>query len=140
MIYFIQAGTRGPIKIGYTSNNPNNRFSMIQAHSPVKLKFRGVKVGTEADEKKLHIRFAKQHVRGEWFKPSPEMEEIIMNECSPLRNQHNLILAEIEVPTDFREKLKERAGSNWTAELVLLAQRALEQEKAPARLPQPSHD
>lgn len=66
-IYFLQAETGGPVKIGWTIHDPKRRLSAFQIGSPQLLTIRGVLPGTSEDEKELHRRFAEDRVRGEWF-------------------------------------------------------------------------
>ncbi len=69
MVYFIQAATGGPIKIGYTSSkSPKNRLANLQtAHSEKLLVLATTNIHKEED---LHQRFASIRLHGEWFKPT----------------------------------------------------------------------
>ncbi len=71
-VYFIQAGRKGPIKIG-VAKDPSARFFDIQAACPLKLKIIGVMPGKRCLEADLHRRFRPQRLRGEWFHPSDEL-------------------------------------------------------------------
>lgn len=66
-VYFIQAGTNGPVKIG-TADSPRLRCEHFQTgnHRPLSVvhKFRG----SIEDEHALHELFTDLHVRGEWFR------------------------------------------------------------------------
>lgn len=75
-IYFIQEdlNDNGLIKIGF-SIGFDKRFKDLQRMCPVKLKLIALQKGTIKDEKKLHERFKKHRVHGEWFKP----KKIIIN-------------------------------------------------------------
>ena len=66
MIYFIQCGVGGPIKIGH-SDNPRNRLRGLQSANPFKLVLRGVIGGDRTDEQIMHNRLRPKRVRGEWF-------------------------------------------------------------------------
>jgi len=70
MIYFIQQGTKGPIKIGYTSGGIKKRMESLQTASPDKLRLLTTSEGTERDETILHRRFRADKLHGEWFYPS----------------------------------------------------------------------
>lgn len=72
-VYFIQAGKRGPIKIGFTDGHPVDRLNYLQCGSAVQLTLLGCAPGTERDEKALHRRFSAHRIRGEWFKPKPDV-------------------------------------------------------------------
>jgi len=70
MIYFIQQGHDGPMKIGYTKNHRTvkTRLSALQIGSSYKLRLRGLFHGTPKDEHYLHNKFKHLRIRGEWFK------------------------------------------------------------------------
>ena len=72
MIYFIQAGNDGFIKIG-SSNNVEERKKQLQTGCPDELKilfqYGGI-LGNEYPECDLHGYFKEFRVRGEWFYPS----------------------------------------------------------------------
>jgi len=72
MIYFIQSGSAGPIKIGYTRDRDSiqKRMYHLQNAQPVELNLIFTIEGTKKDEANLHARFKKYHIRGEWFKAS----------------------------------------------------------------------
>ena len=77
MIYFIQSGGYlGPIKIGLSSN-PVQRVHDLQVGNPEELTLLAVMVGEESEEARLHARFSKHHIRGEWFKPSDSIWSLI---------------------------------------------------------------
>lgn len=73
MIYFIQAGEDGPIKIGYTLGTANfkHRFRMLQTGNHEKLRLRALVEGGPEIEICLHQRFEHHRYRGEWFNPEP---------------------------------------------------------------------
>jgi hypothetical protein len=64
-VYFIEAHD-GPIKIG-VAQNPMNRLRSLQTGHPFELQLLGTIPGNATDEKRLHHRFSKYHLRGEWF-------------------------------------------------------------------------
>lgn len=69
-VYFIQAGTDGPIKIGYAASVAD-RLSQIQTCNPIELRLLGVVRGAARGlEMLLHREFGDAHVRGEWFCPT----------------------------------------------------------------------
>ena len=68
MIYFMQAGKNGPIKIGETEL-PHDRVFQLQVGCPYKLRLLFVYNGRHFDELGLHHYFRKEHIRGEWFRP-----------------------------------------------------------------------
>lgn len=75
-VYFIQALSGGPIKIGYCNDGPKavlGRLSGLQNGNPRRLVIRKVIPGDRDTEKSLHARFKDLRVSGEWFAPSPEL-------------------------------------------------------------------
>ena len=64
--YVIQSGHNGPVKIGYTDDDPRIRMRALQIGSAEKLylvrDFQG-----ESGERHLHRRFAHLRLHGEWF-------------------------------------------------------------------------
>jgi len=82
VIYFIQAGEGGPIKIGYTGSDPRLRLSSLQSMSPSQLAILAVIEGTEDDEHALHLLLRQYRIRREWFQPH-EVVFAMMQEGSP---------------------------------------------------------
>lgn len=78
MIYFIQQGNDGPIKIGHTTN-VIRRLKSLQIGNPNWLQVLATAHGGHPLESELHARF--QHLRliGEWFEPAPELITYIRN-------------------------------------------------------------
>ncbi len=76
MIYFIQAGDGGAIKIGF-SNNPWQRSSKIQSDCPQVVTLLAVIEGDEAAEASLHDRFNDARRVGEWFEPTDALTAFI---------------------------------------------------------------
>lgn len=63
--YFIQAGQNGPVKIGYTAGDPENRLRQLQGanHNDLRLIY-----WLDGNlEKTLHDALAPLRLRGEWF-------------------------------------------------------------------------
>lgn len=65
-IYFLQAETGGPIKIGWSSW-PERRLSYFQSFYPFSVRFLGLRLGNRVDERCLHLSLAAHRIRGEWF-------------------------------------------------------------------------
>lgn len=78
-IYFVQ-DEAGQIKIGKT-RNVFRRVRDMQVASGRPLTVLGVYPGVEADERKIHERFRKSRVHGEWFSPAPEIIRWVANNC-----------------------------------------------------------
>lgn len=72
-VYFIQTAGENAIKIGY-AKEPQKRRAELQTGHHEELTVVGVIArGDMALERKLHDRFAKSHIRGEWFRPTEEL-------------------------------------------------------------------
>lgn len=77
VVYFIQSDAPGfPIKIGVASD-ARRRLSTLQVSSHAKLNLLGTIPGDEGVEWKLHRRFARHHLSGEWFAPNGNLAEYI---------------------------------------------------------------
>ena len=72
VVYFIQRGGDGPVKIGF-SKNPKGRLSSLQTGIPERLHLLGIVDGGKAEEQRLHRYFAAYGIQGEWFKPAPDL-------------------------------------------------------------------
>lgn len=76
MIYFLCDPTNGRVKIG-CSADPSRRMNDIRKHAKVFMVPLGIIDGNFAEEKKLHERFSRFAIGGEWFRfDSLALEEI----------------------------------------------------------------
>jgi hypothetical protein len=73
VIYFVQAGRRGCIEIGYTEGDVEQRVADLQARCPQRLYLLLILEGSEGDEQLLHQQFAGLHRSGEWFWPGRKL-------------------------------------------------------------------
>jgi hypothetical protein len=80
VIYFIQCGKSGPIKIGQTNNDVQERLNQLQTGCPYELKLLWVYTGDDYTESEIHSELSQERTRGEWFHPSGKVFEFI-NEC-----------------------------------------------------------
>lgn len=76
MLYAYQAGRRGPIKIGY-STDPVKRVCSLRTTCLTPIRPLGVTHGTKADEAALMRRLKVHRLHGEWFRPDREVLEVI---------------------------------------------------------------
>lgn len=78
-VYFIEAIGANAIKIGCIERGCEFRIMMritvFQVGCPFELKLLGT-TGRHREER-LHFRFAKDHIRGEWFRASLELRDFI---------------------------------------------------------------
>lgn len=80
MVYFIESGQGGPVKIGYTATNRSiaARVRSLQGGNPEQLYV----VATVLDagprtEKRVHRRLAASRLRGEWFRRTDEVDALV---------------------------------------------------------------
>ncbi len=79
MIYFIQHGEVGAIKIGFT-DDIKRRLNEFQTASPAKLYLLYATDGIYEDETELHKKFKEFREYGEWFRPAHDIfNHIIQN-------------------------------------------------------------
>lgn len=76
VVYFIQAGMDGPIKIGF-ARDPWKRLEELQPGNPYALYLRATLPGGRRTEAKLHQRFAHLRLVGEWFEPEQEISDLM---------------------------------------------------------------
>jgi len=76
MVYFIQCGNDGPIKIG-KSIDPVRRLQILALSAPSKLRLLATIPGSRDEESRLHRQFAEDRLYGEWFHPSPALLALI---------------------------------------------------------------
>jgi hypothetical protein len=81
VIYFIQMGEGGPIKIG-KADDPWRRLSGLQIGCPTSLKLLGTVDGDRRREAGLHQDFDDARIRGEWFFPVPDLMKLISESAS----------------------------------------------------------
>ena len=67
VVYFIQAASGGPVKIGVTTDL-GARLSGLQTAHPEQLRVLHSTPGDATDEAYFHARFAHLRLRGEWFR------------------------------------------------------------------------
>lgn len=139
-VYFIQAGERGPIKIGF-SKDTDKRLAGLQAGHHECLRVLRTVEGGAGVEKWLHRRFAHGWLRGEWFIFDDAMLEIVPPEAlapealappPPWRKTRGTILDEVIAKAGGVSKLAETLGiaaptvSQWRripAERVLIVEK-----------------
>jgi ribosomal protein S14 len=78
-VYFIQQGSGGPIKIGFTEAGLYRRLEQIQEENASVLRVRGVihEENPHILEYALHQMFAEYRMHGEWFLPSEAIKDFI---------------------------------------------------------------
>lgn len=103
IIYFIQSGDDGPIKIGRCKSGlAEKRLADLQIGNPVELSLLGTIIGDRTTEMSLHGRFARLRVRGEWFVNAPEIHEVLTGRPKWLRRSKTrpVMLVDIQSHSD----------------------------------------
>lgn len=72
LVYFVQCRETGVIKIG-TSTDVSRRVAVLASQSNRDLQLLGTRSGGRAEERRLHRKFSKLRLRGEWFRETPEL-------------------------------------------------------------------
>ena len=78
IVYFIRCIDSGLIKIGYTTDI-NGRKASLNHASPAGVSLIASAPGGSNAEASLHRKFEHLKVRGEWFRPRPELLDYIAN-------------------------------------------------------------
>lgn len=89
MIYFIH-NAAGAVKIGFTNTDPIERLKALQTGSKESLYLGRVIEGGKAVERYLHLYFAPERLRGEWFRHIPEMDTVqppFLTDSEPAANE-----------------------------------------------------
>lgn len=124
MIYFIQSGQAGPIKIGYTKNESllKRRLNALQTACPDKLYLRGLFEGTLGDEYYLHNKFRYLRIRGEWFRPNKTLlSHITEIYYKYLRSKQ---LSFENLPDNIKDALRKVDGNRTKAARILKVSRS----------------
>lgn len=85
IVYFIRCGRRGPVKIGKTFGTYQgamDRLKELQVGNPETLYLLGICDGGRDLERQLHKRLQAHRLRGEWFKPTAEVMDVIREHAS----------------------------------------------------------
>lgn len=82
-VYFIQADENGPIKIGFTTDDPKKRLAQLQTGNPSVLKLLGSINGTTAREREFHSALSEWRLQGEWFQSHPTVLAAVQDALSP---------------------------------------------------------
>ncbi len=82
MIYFLQQGKDGPVKVG-KSVDPHARIRSLQTGSSEPLRVLAFAPGDERRESEIHRRLKPHRIRGEWYQPSPDVFALIAEIQTP---------------------------------------------------------
>jgi hypothetical protein len=79
VIYFIQRGEDGPIKVG-TSTDPVERLRSLQTSNAEPLTLLGFMPGGSLEERAIHALLEDGRLEGEWFSPdTPGLQGLLSN-------------------------------------------------------------
>jgi hypothetical protein len=67
LVYFIESGPGGPIKIGWTGEELFERVRKLQTGNPAKLDVVGCFVSDQRVERHFHRGLRDSRIRGEWY-------------------------------------------------------------------------
>lgn len=90
-VYFITCRMVNMVKIG-CAYNPRRRLDTMQCGCPVELTLEAMLKGSFVEEREYHARFDHLRVRGEWFRITAEIEEIIVANPPPTTKSNPLFL------------------------------------------------
>jgi hypothetical protein len=76
VVYFVQAGASGPIKIGMAADLAQ-RITILQCGSPEPLVALATAPGGWEEERQLHRRLAAHRHSREWFKPTQAVLDVV---------------------------------------------------------------
>lgn len=83
-LYFIQEGTDGAIKIGWTTNDPERRRDNLQIGNSHQLRLIAIVPDVLQDvEFEWHARFRAHQKRSEWFYPASALLEAVAQQTPP---------------------------------------------------------
>lgn len=89
-LYFLIC--EGHVKIGY-ARDPGVRCRAAQVGNPFRVILAGIALGGEREERILHRAFRSLHVRAEWFRLAPPLDDVVAK------------IREINAPDEAREWL-----------------------------------
>ena len=115
MIYFIQHGNDGPVKIGSAIGEGAKcvikRLDTLQTGNPMKLRIIGFCQGGEKEEILLHKQFRKHRISGEWFDLKDELINLIMN-LSNLNEKEQVLYKETISIDELVKKVQDDFNCN----------------------------
>lgn len=115
MIYFVHDEATLFIKVGFTDRDINDRLREFQTGCPGLLTPLLLISGTRHDEQAWHKRFAGARVRGEWFRPTPELLQAIDDLKTSIEENLTRILQKLQKE---QEEFLSSGGRPWSAEEI----------------------
>lgn len=106
MVYFIQSGKRGPIKIG-TTRDVLRRLRLFQTGSAQPLTLIGAIPGGRKLERQIHQHLATDRLDGEWFKPTPDVRRWAQL-AAVIDGRHSAEIADWQLLQELRGQFRRR--------------------------------
>lgn len=103
MLYAIQVGDDGPVKLG-TAGDPVARLRALQTSHHSRLRLRAAWAGAHRDEQALHARFAAARLRGEWFAWTPELRTFVGERAAAMTPELTWMIALLESAGSLAQK------------------------------------
>lgn len=116
-IYFIQAGSDGPIKIGYSAN-VSARIADLQVSSPQRLALLLTIAGSRRDEAAFHEELGPHRMSGEWFHPHGDVLSLVAR----LRSRAVVLTVAQEPPLRRSRAVEGGVSPAWSMSVADLAQ------------------
>ncbi len=117
VVYFLQQGDGGPIKIGIAEGTRlDRRLKQLQTASPLPLRLLGIIEGGSDLERRLHEKFAGCRLEGEWFSAAPDLLRFVRTSIS---QPDELMLADSMKTVNSEAASKPRSLSSLEAKLIL---------------------
>jgi hypothetical protein len=134
MIYFIQCGKDGPIKIGtvggHNASAIGSRLSSIQGSTHLRLRILGYFPGGRKNEIALHKKMRQFRLCGEWFLPEKELIELI-NKQSIMSEQEGTLYEETISVDELVKLLQDEFA--WDAYYKNIIRFVINDKKIPSR-------
>lgn len=133
-IYFIYNPLNELVRIG-RSKQVKQLLSSLKMNSGIEMELLGVIVGGAAEEKKLHQRYQEDHVRGEWYRLTEEIEVDINNDAVDINTLEASPWSTVRVPQLLYDRLvalRERTGIPVSTAAKLAIEQYLDKEKITA--------
>ena len=78
LVYFVEAGVGGPIKVGWTADSLYDRITALQTGNPLRLDPVAAFRGDLWREGLVHRLLGADRIRGEWFERRPALDLFVL--------------------------------------------------------------
>jgi hypothetical protein len=136
-VYFFKHIGLSPIKIGYSENeSPINRFNQFKTYAPFGAELIGFIITEKSKEleTKLHNKYYRDRIKGEWFEISKEEVYKIISFYSNLEdieemNNFQIAWAEAKLNIDISKTLINNNNNDYFNKLILFINNISKDEK-----------